>query len=421
MNNTVHVQAVPVFGGVVLLGLILLALFAFVGAFSASQKKGSSVLSSILVAVLAFGFLGATALILFAYLAMPSPSSFPRPEARLERIPSEGIKNFHESQAEVSTDTSDDEVIDWNAIDAAFEELPAPPHPSAKIKRADINLSTLPENSPAWVYETSPEWNEAKQEWSTTILLGPYETRAECVRTFDGELRKAVVEYAKFRGTVLGADFSGGDPQAHDLPVPNVHLNRDIEFRTSNEEGWESREYRHGPLEESYFAKVSNEYSEEPWNVAFARVTFDRSTQNYIDQFVLRGQSVQRAIALAGICGVSLLGMATLLGGLKMVGAGAAPVAKGPSRSPAGPDPLADTVVRGNSIFTGQTRSKHFTRKRFLLLLAPIICTLICLIENEWHYDDDFWPVWVWLGCGIAYVMTFLPPSQKKSKTNDLS
>lgn len=50
-------------------------------------------------------------------------------------------------------------------------------------------------------------------------------------------------------------------------------------------------------------------------------------------------------------------------------------------------------------------RSTFDPRPGLPFLLAPVICTLIYLMTNAGGY---FWPMWVWLGCGIPAVIAIV-------------
>lgn len=271
---------------------------------------------------------------------------------------------------------------------------------TSELSHGEIDLSTIPEGYPEWVDQTEGTWEPDKKVWSTTVMIGPYETEAECKKHFRKHVHEAAVEFAGWRAAQL-TDIGHYDPAT--VPQPDANLNfLHGTHRRSGDGAYELRTFNRGCVSQTYHTKSNTGVSDEPWPVVFARVELDSDFQREVDRHLLHGRSVGRALRAGTVWGVTLLGMVLALGGLKLTES---------SGHAAALDTLA--AAPANEALPRSTPNESVAHKRVGLLLAPIICTGIFFLVGSGH---GFWPKWVWFGCALGFLTTFKPFSELHSK-----
>jgi len=286
---------------------------------------------------------------------------------------------------------------------------------ATRLSHGEIDLSTIPAGYPDWVDQTEGNWDSKKKVWCTTVMVGPYETPKECEQHFREHVREAVAEFAEWRSAQL---TDAGHYDRNTLPLPEAKLNYKQGWRTHNQcaNGAQLYAFSQGSVSQTYHTKSNTGVSDKPWPVVFARVALNGDFQRKVDRHLYRGRSVRRALRAGAVWGVTLLGMVLALGGLKLTESNSTVALETPlaSEAPNTSAPLAKSTTSAPSVV-----SQKVIRKRWGVIIAPLICTAIFLMQHQgvpfrW---DAFWPKWVWFGCALGFLSTFKPFSEMHSKS----
>lgn len=330
-----------------------------------------------------------------------------------------GVGVSYLSLSKVVVEHSSSPVVENSSLIPQIEigELPKPEvdeewADSIEISHAEIDLSTIPEGHPEWVDQTEGKWSPEKEIWSTTVMIGPYETEDECEENFHKHIREAAVEFAEWRAAQL-TDVGYYDPDKLPLPEADLNFNHGKRSRSSGDEAYELRTFKRGSVYQTYHTKSNTGVSDEPWPVVFARVLLDTDFQRKVDRHLLHERSVGRALRAGTVWGVALLGMVLALGGLKWTESG--------SQADALETLAVASSSEAPSVSLPLAKSKDFARKRWGLLMAPLICTAIFFMTSGLPRNPhEFWPMWVWFGCGIGFISTCKPFRCTKPKKRTL-
>lgn len=402
-ESSLHFGAVPsqvIAGGIVLLGVFIASILA------AFRRGGGAALGGLLILV--FGGFG---VLLFSFMFFSS-------------------MNYKHFQVGGTTSVA---AAEYGDLRVSPSEIPLS-HTAAEVSgewtddvaNHELDLSTIPENRPDWVDETEADWDENRKVWTKTVQVGPFETEEVCKERYREAVQDAVREYARWHA----AKIQHIDPSLADynpLDLPEIHASLSRSTRSKSLGRTKRYEYRNGQVTDVYSttAKVSvgDAESDEPWHVLFARVELDQDFQRKIDKHVRHGVALKRAVHVGGAWGIALLGMVVGLRMFRGASDDVEEIGDPPQafvseswesrESPESVEAAAERV----SLPASHSKASLINASNVWLILAPIVCTVIYLLAADDFHDmvfedgfEDFWPKWVWFGCGIAFVVTTLIP-----------